>query len=71
MISHWTEKGIPLPVKKLSVACLGLCLSFGPLALHAQQNQQDNVQDQTNNAPPDGRMQAPQDSPIQGQQSSW
>jgi hypothetical protein len=68
MISNWIEDRSQIPLKKLTVACLGLCLSFAPLALHAQQNQQDNVQEQRNDAPPDAQPQAPPYSPAQDQQ---
>ena len=70
MISHWKEKHSSMPLKNLTVACLGLCLSFAPSALHAQQNQpdQDNVQQQKNAASTHGQMQAPPDDPAQDQQ---
>jgi len=71
MISNWKENRTLIPIKKLTVACLGLCLSFGPLALHAQQNQPDNGQEQRNDAPPpDAQPLAPPDSPAQQQQNA-
>jgi hypothetical protein len=70
MNPYWIEKGFPVPFKKLSVACLGLCLSLGPQVLHARQNQQDDVQEQRNDAPADSPMQGPQYSPGHGQQGA-
>jgi len=71
MISNWKENRTSIPMKKLTVACLGLCLSFVPLAMHAQQNQPDNVQEQRNDAPPpDAQSQVPPYSPSQEQQNA-
>lgn len=68
MIPHWMEKGSSIPLRQLTIAFLGLCLSVSPAALHAQQNQTDNVQDQRNDGPPDAQSQSPQYFPPQDQQ---